>query len=235
MRPHCRRHVVMQPSSNIVKLRHLLAKRFPHLRQGPLPASSLEFFATGVPALDALLGGGLPCGEFIELVGAGDGSGSAQVIHALLRQVSADGRFLVLVDGSDSFDVNAVDPAVLTRLLWVRCVTTDEALKAADLLLRDRNFPLLVIDLKLNPVTQLRKIPTSTWYRLARLLEQNHTAVLVVSPFQLVGNAGCRVRIDSEFGIEAMARSPVDLLSELHFTRLYSAVGIETERASQIG
>jgi len=215
----------MQPSSNIVKLRHLLADRFPQLRQGVLPAPSLESFATGVPALDALLGGGLPRGEFIELVGAGDGSGSAQVIHALLRQVAADGQFLALVDGADSFDVHAVDPGILARLLWVRCAATDEALKALDLLLRDRNFPLVVLDLKLNPVKPLRKIPTSTWYRLARLLEQNHAAVLVVTPFQLVGGACCRVGIDSKLGIDAMTRSPVDLLANLHFTRLHSARG----------
>src|SRR5438876_1165761 len=44
---HCNRRVVMQPSSNIVKLRHLLADRSAHLRQGVSAAPPMESFATG--------------------------------------------------------------------------------------------------------------------------------------------------------------------------------------------
>src|SRR5204862_1713111 len=124
----------------------------------------------------------LPRGGLAELVGAGPGSGSAQVVHALLRRVAHAGEYLALVDGADSFDVDAAEPTTLTRLLWVRCQKAEEALKAADLLLRDRNFPLLVLDLQLNPQAQLRKIPSSVWHRFRRLLEQNGATVLVVTP-----------------------------------------------------
>jgi len=169
--------------------------------------------------------------EFTELVGAG--SGSAQVIHGLLHRVAADGQFLALVDGADSFDVGAVEPDVLTRLLWVRCASANEALKAADLLLRDRNFPVIVLDLKLNPAAQLRKIPATTWYRFARLLEQTRATVLVVTPFSLVGGAACRARIESELGPDALDQSPTGLLSRLRFTLSRSTAAGDVERVSQ--
>jgi len=220
----------MQTAGNIVELRQLLAERFPHLRQGVAVAAPLETQSTGVPALDALLKGGLPRGEFTELVAPADGSGSAQVIHALLRQVAGQGRFLALVDGADSFDAGSVEPGVLSRLLWVRCVRVEEALKAADLLLRDRNVPLVVLDLKLNPAAQLRRISSSSWFRYARLLEQNRATVLVVTPSQLVSGATCRVQIRSGLGIEALSRSPAGLLSQLRFDLLRPAVS-EVQRA----
>lgn len=225
----------MQATGNIVELRQLLAERFPYLRQGVAVVPPIETLPTGVPALDALLGGGLPCGEFTELVASTDGSGSAQVIHAVLRQVAAARRFLALVDGTDSFDAETVEPEVLSRLLWVRCTRAEEALKAADLLLRDRNVPLVVLDLKLNPAAQLRKISSSAWYRYARLLEQNRTTVLVVTPFQLVSGAACRVQVGSGLGIEALSRAPGDLLSKLKFTLIRSATIVGESRPAQTG
>lgn len=225
----------MSAAGNIVELRQLLAERFPHLRQGvvvPPPAGTLP---SGVPALDQLLGGGLSRGEFTELIGAGDGSGSAQIIHALLRRVAADGRFLALIDGMDSFDATSVEPDVLTHLLWVRCRGAGEAMKSVDLLLRDRNVPLIVLDLKLNTAAQLRRIPASTWYRHARLLEQNQTTVLIVTPFQLVSGAGCRVRIESRLGIDALSRAPEELLPQLRFTLLRSLRAASDEPAAATG
>jgi hypothetical protein len=223
----------MQATDNIVKLRHLLAERFPRLRQGLSAPSLPEMIETGIASLDALLGGGLPRGEFTEVIGVR--AGSAQVVHALLRRVAVGGKFVVLVDGADSFDVGAVGPEVLTRLLWVRCDSAGAALKAADLLLRDRNFPLVIIDLKLNPVGQLRKIQTTTWYRFGRLLEQNRATVLVVTPFPLVSGAACSVRIEGGLGLDSLARPPADLLARLKFTLLRSSTAEVGERSSRAG
>jgi hypothetical protein len=228
--------MLMQATHNLVELRQLLAERFPHSRMGlPGAPPSVETRSTGVPALDGVLGGGLPSGEMTELVGASDGSGSAQVIHALLQRVAADGQFLALVDGADSFDVAAVEPEVLARLLWVRCRQASEVLKAADLLLRDRNVPLVVLDLKLNSTAQLRKIPSSTWYRFGRLLEEKRTTVLVVTPDPLVTGAACRVRVESRLGLETLARPPQELLSQLRFTVLRSMASAGEDQAAQAG
>lgn len=225
----------MPTASNIVELRQLVADRFPHLRQGIATAAAVETLPTGVPELDALLGGGLPRGEFTELVGTGPGSGSAQIIHALLRRVAADGQFLALIDGQDSFDVETVAPDVLARLLWVRCTAADEALKATDLLLRDQNFPLVVLDLKLNALSQLRKISASIWHRLGRLMERNRVTVMAVTPFPLVSGVACRVRVESKLGLEELSYEPLELLSRLQFTPLRLPTSVAEEVEAQTG
>ena len=206
--------------TSLVSLRRVLSERFPKAHSGRRRLVASPVLATGIPALDHLLGGGWPKGKLAELVGIGAGSGSVQVTHALLHCIAASGQFLALVDGMDSFDVDAVDAGVLARLLWVRCTRADEALKAADILLRDRNFPFLVVDLKLNPVAQLRKIQSSVWHRFRRLQEQNGTTLLVITPTQLVGGAHCRVRVESKLGMEAMTRPPAELLASLQFELL---------------
>jgi RecA/RadA recombinase len=223
---------VMQATSKIIELRRFLAERLPHTRFGLAPiAPPADVLATGVASLDRTLGGGLAKGAFTELVGAGDGSGSAQVLHALLRQVAADGQFMALVDGTDSFDVDAVEPEVLAHLLWVRCAKADEAMKAADLLLRDRNFPLVVLDLKLNPAAELRRIQGTTWYRFARLLEQNGTTVLAITPHPLVSGVAARVRVEAGLGLDALAQSPSALVHALDFTLLRSTAASDREEA----
>jgi len=210
----------MRAAATIVELRQLLSERFPQAQRAKHARNGAAVVATGIPRLDALLCGGFPRGELSELVGRGSGSGSAQLVHALLRRVAANGQYLALVDGADSFDVDAVEPEVLSRLLWVRCAKADEALKAADILLRDRNLSLVVLDLKLNPLAQLRKISPGVWHRFRRLLEQNGATVLVITPAQLVGGATCRVRVESRLDINALARPPAELLASLQFDLL---------------
>jgi len=211
---------VPSATTSLVSLRRVLSERFPKAHTGRRQFVASSIIATGIQALDQLLGGGWPKGRLSELVGAGAGSGSAQVIHALLHRVAASGQFLALIDGMDSFDVDAVEADVLARLLWVRCTKADEAIKAADILLRDRNFPFVIVDLKLSPIAQLRKIQSSVWHRFRRLQEQNGTTLLVVTPTQLVGAAHCRVRMESKLGIEAMTRPPAGVLTSLQFELL---------------
>lgn len=225
----------MRATESVVELRRLLAEKFPQAHAARRPAAGSPVAPGGVPALDHLLGGGWPKGKLSELVGTGNGSGSAQVIHALLHRAAADAQFLALVDGWDSFDVDAVEPGVLSRLLWVRCTKADEALKAADILLRDRNFPLVVVDLKLNPLAQLGKIPANAWHRFRRLQEQNGTTVLVVTPTALVGGAACRVRVESGLGIEAMTKPPAEVAARLRFELLHAEAEEYREGVVQAG
>lgn len=205
----------------VQQLRQLLAERLPRVRTGfavrPLPA----VLSTGVRRLDVTLGGGLPLGETTELVGEGIGSGSAQVLHALLRRSAAEGRFVALVDGADSLDVDALEPGELARLLWVRCRTVTEALAATDLLLRDRNFPLVVLDLKLNAAAQWQRVSGSVWHRFNRLREQHRTTLLVITPRPTVGGVSRRVRVSAgigtHLGVGLTRQSPAAVLESLDF------------------
>ena len=106
-------------------------------------------------------------------------------------------------------------PQVLARLLWVRCRDVGEALKAADVLLRDPNFPLVVIDLKGNPAAQLRRIPSSTWHRLSRLSEHNGGSVLFITPYPLVSGTACRIEWRSRLGVDSMDEPGPSVCSRL--------------------
>lgn len=216
----------MSPPANVIELRRILAEKFPSAHPASRP-SRPRVVPTGVAALDALLGGGMPKGEITELVGEGHGSGTAQVIHALLGRVASDGLFLVLVDGADSFDVDVPTPEALARLLWVRCRTAEEALKAADLVLRDRNFPLVILDLKLNPAAQLRRVSSSVWHRLGRLAEHQGCTLLVVTPFPLVGGVAVRVEVRAEMGVEALDQAPSEVVGRLRFELVRAVEGMK--------
>src|SRR5438876_11232932 len=169
-------------AGSVLDLRKLLTERFPHA-----PAAAATQLVTGLAFLDETIGGGLPKGAITELISPQVSAGSASLIHALIQpQRSAVvpvvvPRPVALIDGRDSFDPQPLGNACLRHLLWVRCNKVFEAIKAADLLLRDGNFPLVIVDLVLNPPEELRKIPQTSWYRLQRLVEPTSAACLVLT------------------------------------------------------
>ncbi|HVO50795.1 MAG TPA: hypothetical protein VMV60_07365, partial [Thermoanaerobaculia bacterium] len=77
-----------------------------------------------VPALDRLLGGGLPRGSLVEVCRAGGRSSSGLFSAALsaLAATTQSGEAAALVDPGDHFDPQgAADSGVdLPRLLWLR-------------------------------------------------------------------------------------------------------------------
>ncbi len=125
--------------------------------QEPLPPA--DRLITGLPAFDETLGGGLTKGVITELSSAPPNAGSASIIAALLQRACRERYFIALIDGRDSFDPQSIGDPALHHLLWVRCHKASEAMQAADLLLRDGNFPLVILDLILNPLAELGRIP----------------------------------------------------------------------------
>jgi|SRR6185312_15102934 len=204
------------PSANIIQLRQLLAERFPGLRTRADELSGARHAAwpTGLAQLDEPLRGGLPKGALVEVVAEQRVSGSALMMTALIHRALGENKFVAVIDGQDSLDVTHLGED-LSRLLWVRCRSTDEALKAADLLLRDGNLPLVLLDLVSNPAAQLRKIPATTWYRFQRLMEQTSAVCVVMTPRVMVAPAQVRVTLRSRFSLSALEREPQELLREL--------------------
>jgi hypothetical protein len=125
-------------------------------------------------------------GMVTEIICEGNNSGSAGLIHALIHRGAEERQIIGMVDGADSLDVVSMAPRDLSRLLWVRCRCAAEALRSADLILRDNNFSVVLVDLKLNPESELRKIPAQTWYRLQRLVENSSTVCVIFTPRLLV-------------------------------------------------
>jgi hypothetical protein len=181
-------------ASKVVDLRKLLAARFPHPF---VPTTSV--LPTGVEFLDQIAGGGLPKSAITELISQRASAGSASLIHALLRSAQRDRHFVALIDGSDSFDPGSSDNSVLQHLLWVRCRKAFDAIKAADFLLRDGNFPVVIVDLVLNAPEELRKIPQTSWYRLQRLAEAVPTACLVINRQSLVSSAQLKIVLENSW------------------------------------
>jgi hypothetical protein len=204
----------MQPITNIVQLRQLLAERLPGLRQFSEPPLVIRN-PTGVAAMDRLLDGGFPKSAIIELVSRQLNAGSALIAVALLRQAYQTNQWLGWVDGQDCFDPTPLDNALLSRLLWVRCHETKQALTASDLLLRDGNLPLVVFDLRLNPAIELRRIPATTWYRWQRIVELTSTTLLVLTPRPMVTGAQARLSLGNRFTLEALMETEEELLSRL--------------------
>lgn len=216
----------MPSDTQLIELRQFLAERLPRARLGMAPERMVPAaLPTGIESIDQGLGGGLPQGAFTELVAPGEGSGSAQFIHSLLRHTASAGRLLTLVDGADSLDIDALEPDALAHLLWVRCRSTAEALQTTDLLLRDRNIALVVLDLKLNPAHELRRIPGTLWYRLSRLMEQHGGTVLVITPQPLVAGAAARIVSRTRLDHRDLERSPdtLDLRFETEQRRVQEA------------
>jgi hypothetical protein len=180
-------------AASIIDLRKLLAERFP---QTTAPTAA-DVLATGVPALDEATGGGLPKSAITELSSPNPSAGSALLIYALLQNAQRAGYFLALVDGRDSFDPQPLGNPCLSHLLWVRCQKAFEAVQASDLLLRDGNFPLVILDLVLNAPEELRKIPQTSWYRLQRLVEAAPAAFLILTRSSLISSAQLKLSLDN--------------------------------------
>src|SRR5262245_7763089 len=222
---------------NIVQLRQLLAERFPNLRTlapdatRPTHAEASRW-PTGLEQMDELLHGGLPKGGITELIAQNSGSGSALIAVSLLRRVYETNQWLALIDGRDSFDPTGLDNTLLTRLLWVRCGDAAQAMKAADLLLRDGNMPVAFLDLRVNPRAQLRRIPATTWYRLQRILEQTTTALLVLTPCAMVSSAHARLCLHSQFTLGSLTQNEEDLAASLKIELLRPLVEAEAMKES---
>jgi hypothetical protein len=197
-------------ANRIIDLRTLLAERFP---QEPLPPA--DRLVTGLPAFDETLGGGLTKGAMTELISTSPNTGSASIIAALLQRACHERYFIALIDGRDSFDPQSISGAALHHLLWVRCRKASEAMQAADLLLRDGNFPFVILDLILNPLAELSRIPTSNWYRLQRLVEPAPTAFLVLTPRSMISSAQWKLVLENRWTLPQLDWEAADLQMQL--------------------
>src|SRR5436190_22364097 len=196
----------MAASRQIIDLRNLLAERFQH-------PPALAGGQISIPFLERATDGALRKGAITEIISPNPSAGSALFIHSLLQIAQRDRFFLALIDGSDSFDV--YDSGALQHLLWVRCEKASEAVKAADFLLRDGNFPLVILDLVLNPADELRRIPATSWYRLQRLVEPTPTAFVVISRHNMVASAGTKIVLKNRWSLSDLSRDNPS--TQLHF------------------
>jgi recombination protein RecA len=142
--------------------------------------NAFELVSTGVPEMDALVGG-LPRGAITEICGAAC-SGRTSLLLSALASRTADGEVCALVDARDSFDPLTGDAAgiALKKLLWVRCQNIEQALRATDLLIQAGGFGMVAVDLSDMPTKTVRQVPLNAWFRFRRAVEDTPTILLLL-------------------------------------------------------
>ena len=222
--------------SSLHRASDLIRKRRAELREDPLP--------TSLTGLDHLLGGGLPRGELVELVGRGS-CGRFAALLATLRAVTGAGEAAALVDQGAQLDPQAAAEIGidLERLLWLRPQNLGDSLAAADLLVHT-GFPLVALDLGLPPVRG--RVSLAAWLRVARNAATHQAVVLVGSPYRLSGCAAGvvvaagRGRGDWSSGgraarLLAGLRSRFSLSKRVGFADLGEALAVLTLREAAFG
>jgi hypothetical protein len=195
---------------DLAELRRQLAERFPTAARPPGRALS-----TGISAIDDATGG-LPLGAVTEIVCTAPSCGSQLFLGQLLAVTRTTRTRVGLIDATDAFDPDSFSADLLTHLVWVRCPTdtpasakitaTALALQAADLLARDANLGLVVLDLRYAPAADLRRIPGPQWYRFQRAVEPTDLAFVVLTPRPSVPSAQFRLVLHISHDQTAFAR-----------------------------
>ena len=138
---------------------------------------------TGIPQVDDLTGG-VPMHALTEICGVGKTS----VLVSLLARASHE-HYCALVDAKDAFDTGTAEAAGadMSRLLWVRCGKTkqklrplEQAFKVTDMLLQSSGFGLIVVDLSDITEKIVHNVPSSSWFRFSRVVENQPTALVFV-------------------------------------------------------
>lgn len=207
----------------LASLRHLLAERFP-----TVPRTTGRVLPTQLAAVDEF-SRGLPLGALTEIVCTAPSCGGHLLLAQLLAVTRTARRRVALIDSSDSFDPASYPDDLLVHLLWVRCAGLPVALQAADLLARDANLGLVVLDLHHASLADLRRIPGPQWYRLQRAVEPTDLALVVFTPRASVPSAQLRLALAHAHDFFALERERPVLVAKLSPTlqrqRLQAAAG----------
>ena len=185
-------------------LENLLKARRLHADDPPLRGEDyrLRPLATGIAELDHLLSGGFPRGEQSEIHGPAS-SGRTGVLLSLLAHTTRAGALAALVDPLDRLDPGSAAAAGvdLERLLWLRgprgggeeprAKTLADATAAVATLAGAGLFDVVALDLA-GADSERRRLPSTTWLRLQRLVEDAKTALVLVADGHVALSPGGR-------------------------------------------
>jgi len=171
--------------ASIALIRSQVESRLPGALS-PYVVPEREMLATGIAAVDRKTGG-IPKGALTQVCARPEvSSGKTTLLLSLMAAVTARQEFCALIDAGDSFDPSSAAAAGVdsSRLLWVRCQhqpgmrSLEQAFKAADIVVQNGGFGLIAVDLGSIDERAVRKVPLSTWFRFARVVEKMPTALV---------------------------------------------------------
>ncbi len=200
------------PNPALLHLQRQLRERFPMARHGLVPSQH-----AAAPEFDLHNPASFPVGGITEIIPASPASGLSLFLAALLEDAPENRSIpeLALIDGRDSFDPFSFSSQNCAKLLWIRCQTPEQSIKAADLILRDGNLPRVILDLLAFPVPELRRIPNSTWHRLKQSIEANHCSFIGLTSQALIPCARLRLSMNSQFHLDHLAQSRGEAIQQL--------------------
>lgn len=194
--------------STVADLRSLLAARFPERTR-----AAAGTIATEICGLDEALGGGLPCARLTEIVSSAPSTGGQTLIAQLLRATRRARQRIALIDGADGFDAAEIPEDHLRHLVWVRGRNPADTFAAADILLRDGNYAVVVLDTRGLSERALLRTTTTTWHRLRHATEAGASAALVLSTTPLVPTVPWRLILRTPIPLAAR-RTPRSALAD---------------------
>src|ERR1051326_6761668 len=171
--------------SSIYIIRAHVESRLPGALSSYMPPEP-EMIATGIQSLDRIVGG-IPRSGLTQICApAGVSTGRTTLLLSVMQKATSREEFCALVDASDCFDPASAEAAGvdMSRLLWVRCESEkamrsmEQAFKAADIIVQNGGFGLFAIDLGNIEERLVRKVPLSTWFRFARVVEKMPAALV---------------------------------------------------------
>ena len=172
----------------------------------------LRPLATGIAAVDGLMGGGLPRGQLSEFYGPAS-SGRTGLALALLAQVTQAGALAAWADPADSLDPAVASAAGvdLTRLLWLRGEARSQAIPASvaavGTLVGSGLFDAIVLDLAGIPPRDVGRLPGATWIRFQRMIEETPAALVLLAGVH-VAHGPCGVSLCLEPGAPLWSGAP---------------------------
>ena len=156
----------------------------------------LRPFPTGVAAIDDLLQGGFPRGRVSEIHGAAS-SGRTGLALALVARVTSGGALAAWIDPGDRLDPSSTATAGvdLARFLWLRGERVGarllaDATAAAATVVGSGLFEVVVVDLAAASGHDLRRLPSTTWIRLQRMVEETPSALLLLADAHVAQGPG---------------------------------------------
>lgn len=200
--------------SKIDELRRQLREKFP-------AAHSVQPDQAPTAKRDRLFGiHEFPQGKISEVVPSAPSCGLILLVASLLGdpgEANAHPDF-VLVDGADSFDPDSFTGHACSRMLWVRCRSAMEMLKAADLLVNDGNVPFVLLDATGLSRQELGALPAAAWWRLSQTVGRTGGRLVVMSAFPIVPCASLRLSLSAALSLQDFDDARPELVDRLHAT-----------------
>lgn len=159
------------------------------VRWASAPAEKLPRLASGVPALDALLGGGWPRGRICSVrPGSACSLGRTSLAVLTIASASRQGLLCAWIDSGTSLDPVSLQAAGsdMERVLWVQGPPVfGKVLSAGEEVLKAGGFEVVVIRVPGRRRFRYRgsargEARTAAWIRLSRSVERGRTVLLAL-------------------------------------------------------